>query len=96
MTRREVLQEVQAIVRAELDDPSLAIADATRVDDLPDWDSVAHVRIIVAVESRFGILLDPEEYTEFEDMGAMIDCICDKLARKTDATAAGARAMPDK
>ena len=35
------------------------------------------------VESRFGILFEPEEYTEFADVGEMIDCIYEKLVRNS-------------
>lgn len=82
MQRTEVLQQVQAIIRAQFDDESIEITDATVVDDIPDWDSVAHVQIMVAIENQFGILFDAEEYTEFADVGEMIDCIGEKLVRK--------------
>ena len=77
--RAEVLQKVQAIVRAELDDPSLAVAEDTAVSALPDWDSVAHFRIVIAIENEFEILFELEEHTEFETIGDMIACICQKL-----------------
>jgi acyl carrier protein len=77
--RAEVLQKVQAIVRAELDDPSLLIAEDTAVSALPDWDSVAHFRIIIAIENEFEILFELEEHTEFETIGDVIACICQKL-----------------
>lgn len=70
-----ILKEVQEIIRVELDQPLAEITLSTVADELPDWDSIAHVRIIVAVENRFGIVFDPEEYTEFADVGEMVACI---------------------
>src|SRR4051812_38240556 len=81
LSPQAILREVQAIIRVELDQPLAEITSATVADELPDWDSIAHVRIIVAVENRFGIVFDPEEYTEFADVGEMIACI----ARRLDA-----------
>jgi len=78
----EILQKVQSVIRAQFDDETLQITNATVVDDMPDWDSVAHVRIVVAIESCFGIQFEPEEYMAFADVGEMIDCIFLKLVRK--------------
>jgi acyl carrier protein len=77
-----ILDEVQSIIRVELDQPTARITHATVADDLPDWDSIAHVRIIVAIENRFGIIFDIEEYTEFADVGEMIACIERRLSEK--------------
>ena len=82
LQRSQVLREVESINRAQFVDASIEITDTTVADDIPDWDSVAHVQIMVAIENRFGVLFDAEEYTAFADVGEMIDCICDKLVRK--------------
>ena len=81
LSPQAILKEVQEIIRVELDQPHAEITLSTVADELPDWDSIAHVRIIVAIENRFGIVFDPEEYTEFADVGEMIACI----ARRLDA-----------
>jgi len=59
------------------------------VDDIPDWDSVTHVQIVVAIEKHFGIFFDPEEYMEFADLGEMIDCVAAKLARRSNPDSLG-------
>lgn len=83
MQHVEVLEQVQAIIRTELEDESIRITDATVMDDVPGWDSVAHIRIVVAVESRFGILLDPGEYMEIADVGEMVNSVSAKLVSKS-------------
>jgi acyl carrier protein len=80
--RGDVLMQVQSILREELDDPSIHIDDETKIDELPDWDSAAHVQILVAMEGQFDILFEVEEYSTFTCLREMIDCICDKLNRK--------------
>lgn len=76
--RRDILAGVQSIVREELDDPSIEITDQTAIMDIPDWDSAAHVRILVALEAHFNILIDVEEYTTFTTLKDVIDCIASK------------------
>jgi acyl carrier protein len=78
--RVQVLQKLRSIVAAELEDDTLCIDDSSVIGDLPHWDSVAHFRIMVALENDFGILFDLEEHTEFETVGQVVDCICSKLS----------------
>ena len=82
MQRRDVLMQLQSIIRVELEDESIRISDTTEIKDLADWDSAAHVRILVAIETHFDIVIDVEEYTTFTGLKGMIDCICGKLERK--------------
>ena len=82
--------QVESILRVELDDKSIRVTDATAIADLADWDSAAHVRILVAIEAHFDILIDVEEYTAFTGLKGMIDCICGKLDRKSGAGRADA------
>ncbi len=81
----DLLEELQSIVRKELDQPNLQLTASTGVGEIPDWDSLAHVRIIVAIENRFRVFFDPDEYTEFTSVGEMIDSIADKLALSRSA-----------
>ena len=76
----QVLQKVRSTVAAELEDDTLSIDESTMIGELPDWDSVAHFRIMVALENDFGILFDLEEHTAFETVGQVVDCICRKLS----------------
>ncbi len=81
----DLLEELQSIVRKELDQPDLQVTALTAVGDIPDWDSLAHVRIIVAIESRFRIFFDPDEYTQFANVGEMVDSIVKKIDLKSHA-----------
>lgn len=85
MQRRDVLMQLQSIIRVELEDESIRISDTTEIKDLADWDSAAHVRILVAIETHFDIVIDVEEYTTFTGLKGMIDCICGKLDGKYSA-----------
>ncbi len=51
----EKLTKLQSIFRDVIGDSSLEISEDTKRADLEDWDSVAMVQIILAVESEFGI-----------------------------------------
>ncbi len=88
----DLLEELQSIVRRELDQPDLQLTASTGVGDIPDWDSLAHVRIIVAIENRFRVFFDPDEYTEFTSVGEIVDSIADKLASSRSSREAASTA----
>ncbi len=45
------------------------------VGDIPEWDSLAHMRIIAALESDLGVVLDIEQGLEIEDVEDIIDAV---------------------
>lgn len=55
------LYRLQSIFRRVFDDPTLHITEATSVATMPDWDSVATVQIVLAVESEFDIRFTTDE-----------------------------------
>ena len=40
-----------------------------------DWDSIAHLNLILAVEQEFGIMMTPEEASQANTFDAMLDLV---------------------
>ncbi|GDY24159.1 acyl carrier protein [Agarivorans sp. Toyoura001] len=51
------------------------IIDELAVGDIPEWDSLAHMRIIAALESDLGVVLDIEQTLEIEDVEDIVDAV---------------------
>jgi acyl carrier protein len=66
------LLKVQAIFRDFFDDPTLLVEAATSPMTIADWDSVAQVQIVLAVEETFEM-----QFTTYEV--AKIHCVGDIL-----------------
>lgn len=75
----DTLARFQAIVAAELGDPSIVLDHDTVADDVPFWDSLAHIRIMVAAEKAFGVRFDSDELNDLPNVGAVVDAIDRKL-----------------
>ena len=43
--------------------------------DVPGWDSLTHVQIIVAIEQAFNIRMSATEVAQLEDAGSLIDVV---------------------
>ena len=59
---------------------SFAIADAMSFDDIPGWDSVGHMNLVMELESHFGIGLDMDEIVGLDSVGAVRAIIARKSA----------------
>jgi acyl carrier protein len=78
---RDVLRtRVQNILRDVVDDDSVVISDETTADEVTDWDSTNHVRLIVAIEGELHIRFETDEITAPESVGQLLDLIQSKLA----------------
>jgi len=55
LDQRPVMAELADVFRSVFDDPDIAITEATCADDIPAWDSMTHIALVVEAECRFGI-----------------------------------------
>ena len=53
----------------------LALNDTTRRDDVPDWDSLANIRLLMAVEDEFGIKFSARHIAEIQDLPELVVAI---------------------
>jgi acyl carrier protein len=79
MTKAEILESLDKLVGEILEADDLRLTRETTADDVDGWDSVAHVNILVAVESTFGIRFDSREIGSLSSVGVLIDMIDVKL-----------------
>lgn len=52
---------LQSIFRDVFDDPTLKISPDLAVGTYPDWDSVATLQIVLAVEAEFGVRFSTDD-----------------------------------
>ena len=58
MGKDEIFERLNQVFRDVFDDESILLDEATGPDDIDGWDSLAHISLIAAVESEFGIRFD--------------------------------------
>lgn len=62
----DIVQDVLGEEHLELDERTTAL-------DVPGWDSLAHINIMVAVETEYGVHFSSDELGKFRDLGALQD-----------------------
>lgn len=70
-----MLAELQEIMRVTFRNPLLQIGMDTAAEDVDGWDSLAHARLIVAVEKRFGISFPAERLFQLTSVGELVELI---------------------
>ena len=65
------IAKIIALVAAELDVPPGKINAASSIDTIPEWDSMAHLNICLAIQDSFGIKLDMDTIGELTSVAAL-------------------------
>lgn len=60
---------LQNIFREVFDDDELAILDSSSKDNIMEWDSVAHVKLVLAIEDTLNIRFSLDEVTLISSVG---------------------------
>ena len=77
MEHNKILEMMNEVFVDVFDDKDILIEDKTTADDIEDWDSLAHLQLIMALERRFNIQFNISEIHSYANVGEM----CDGIAR---------------
>ena len=72
MKKEENLQKLQEIFRDVIDDESLELTESYSTQDNDDWDSVAMVQILLAVEAEFGVKFTTDEVANIKSVADIL------------------------
>ena len=75
MSREEGAARLIEIMCDLFDADDLQYSDTLKADDVEGWDSLSHVRFLVAVEQEFGLRFTSSEIDSFKNAGELLDVI---------------------
>lgn len=78
----DIRQELNRVFRDVFSRDEIHILDHTTAADIPGWDSLAHISLVLAVEEHFQIRFAMAEITGMKDVGEMIRLI--EIKRKVE------------
>jgi acyl carrier protein len=76
----ELRDTLNQIFREVFDDTDISISPDMTANDIDGWDSLSHVNLIVAIETRFNIRFSQKELLTFKNVGDLLNSIHSKLA----------------
>lgn len=74
------METLNGIFRMVFDDDGIEIERNMTANDIDGWDSLSHVNLITAVESRFKIRFTQKELLTLKNIGDLLDHIENKVA----------------
>ena len=74
-----ILSALTPIFCDVFDDDRLTPVREMVAEDVDGWDSLGHIRLIVAVEQHFGIQFSSTDISAWPNVGAFVDAIQSKM-----------------
>ena len=79
MTEEKILEELQPIFHDVFDDDEIVVTAQTSAKDIEDWDSLAQIRLVTAMEKFFSIKFTFDELQSLKNVGDMVSLIQGKV-----------------
>lgn len=77
MNQSEIIAEM-ADIFDEVFEYEGALSSETTASEVEEWDSLGHIRLVLAVESKFGIRFQPSEVAGLKNLGELADLVAQK------------------
>ena len=77
----DILKKLQPIFQDIFEDEELLITAESNADTVEDWDSLAHIILIFAIEQEFEIKFALGELEAMKNVGDMVELMQTKLSK---------------
>jgi acyl carrier protein len=79
MGTEQIYSRLTDIFHEIFEDQSIVPTPAMKAGDVPEWDSLNHINLIVAIEARFKIKFKSTELESLRNVGHLVELIERKL-----------------
>ena len=74
-----VYEKLTTVFRDVFDEDDIVLEPTTTAHDVDGWDSLNHIRLVLAVSKAFGVKFSAAEVGELKDVGEFVELIRTKL-----------------
>lgn len=75
MTIAAIYARLTPVFREVFDDDTIVLSPQTTAEDIEGWDSVNHIRLVVTIETEFGVKFTVQEIAEAANVGEFVSLI---------------------
>jgi acyl carrier protein len=79
MEKTAVYTKLTAVFRDVFAEDELQLTSETTADDVDGWDSLTHIRLVLAVSKAFGVKFSASEIGNLKNVGEFADIIEKKV-----------------
>jgi len=80
MENAEIYQKLTRIFHDVFDDDDIVVRPELTADDVDEWDSLSHIRLVLTVEKTFNVKFSAFEIAKLKNVGEFVDLIRSKAA----------------
>jgi acyl carrier protein len=77
---KQVMEKLTQVFHDVFDDDELVLTPQLSADDVDEWDSLSHIRLILSVQRAFNVKISPAETSRLKNVGELVDLIEAKQA----------------
>ena len=81
MEQDQIFAKLTPIFHEAMDNDNIQLSRSLSADDVEQWDSLSHIRLILAVEQAFHVRFQTMEIGDLKNVGDMVDLVQQKLRR---------------
>jgi len=75
MSQDTTYAKLTEIFHDVFDDDSITVTPTLTADDVDEWDSLSHIRLVLAVEKKFGLKFSAAEVGRLKNVGEFVSLI---------------------
>lgn len=79
MENIEIVSRLTPIFRDVFNDDALVVSEGMTAADVPTWDSLSNINMIVAVEKAFGLKFSIKDVRSLKNVGELLALIKSKV-----------------
>ena len=80
MDNKEIVSRLTPIFRDVFNDDALVVSEGMTAADVPTWDSLSNINMIVSVEKAFGVKFSIKDVRALKNVGELLALIKRKAA----------------
>lgn len=80
MQSTEIYQKLNGIFHDVFDDDTIVVRPELTANDVDEWDSLTHIRLLLTVEKAFGVKFSASEVGKLKNVGELVHLIETKAA----------------
>jgi len=80
MSPEAIYTQLTDIFHDVFDDDSIQVRSELTADDVDEWDSLSHIRLVLAIEKKFGLKFSAAEVGRLKNVGEFVSLIQSKSA----------------
>ena len=75
MSTEAIYAKLTALFHDVFDDDTIQVTPELTADDVDEWDSLSHIRLVLAVEKQFGLKFSAAEVGRLKNVGEFVALI---------------------